>query len=56
MLIALCLIDLKVMLLPDAITLPALWLGLVANYFGVFASLHDAVAGTVVGYDVLDDR
>ncbi|MFG8863177.1 A24 family peptidase [Pseudomonas aeruginosa] len=50
MLIALCLIDLKVMLLPDAITLPALWIGLAANYFGVLASLHDAVAGAVVGY------
>lgn len=34
-LVALFLIDLKTMLLPDSITLPVLWLGLVVNAFAV---------------------
>ncbi|MCS6765437.1 MAG: A24 family peptidase [Candidatus Protistobacter heckmanni] len=38
-------------LLPDAMTLPLLWAGLLANLAGVgFASLPDAVAGAAAGY------
>ena len=49
-LIALCFIDIDQQLLPDAITLPFLWLGLVVNLFGVFTGLAAAVIGAVAGY------
>ncbi|MFV0276779.1 MAG: prepilin peptidase [Parahaliea sp.] len=49
-LIALTLIDIDHQLLPDNITLPLLWLGLLWNLFGVFAPLPDAVIGAVAGY------
>jgi leader peptidase (prepilin peptidase)/N-methyltransferase len=43
-------IDFDTQLLPDDITLPLLWAGLTFNYFNVFASLHNAVAGAILGY------
>lgn len=49
-LVALFLIDLNTMLLPDSITLPVLWLGLVVNAFAVFTPLQDAVLGAAAGY------
>ena len=49
-LIVLSVIDFKTTLLPDNITLPLLWLGIVANYFHVFCSLEDSVLGAVFGY------
>jgi leader peptidase (prepilin peptidase)/N-methyltransferase len=49
-LIALTAIDFDTQLLPDDITLPLLWLGLLFNSFGVFASLHGAVLGAMFGY------
>ena len=49
-LLVLTMIDFDTQLLPDNITLPLLWLGLLFNLFGVFTSLSDAVAGAVVGY------
>jgi len=51
-LIALTFIDADTTLLPDDLTLPLLWLGLLANLFGMFpgVSLRDAVLGAVVGY------
>ncbi len=52
-LIALALIDYDTQLLPDDITLPFLWLGLTASYFGTFSSLDDAVIGAIAGYLVL---
>ncbi len=52
-LIALAGIDLDTYLLPDVITLPLLWLGLLFNLFGVFAPLNDAVIGAMAGYLVL---
>ena len=52
-LIALAFIDLDTRLLPDAITLPVLWLGLVFNLFGVHAPLPSAVLGAAAGYLVL---
>lgn len=52
-LIALSGIDLDTQLLPDAITLPLLWAGLLLNLAGTYTSLSAAVAGAAVGYLVL---
>jgi leader peptidase (prepilin peptidase)/N-methyltransferase len=52
-LITLAFIDLDTTLLPDNLTLPLLWLGLLFNLGGHFASLPDAVIGAMVGYLVL---
>ena len=49
-LVALTGIDLDEMLLPDQLTLPLLWLGLIINLQGVFASPTDALIGAVAGY------
>lgn len=49
-LIALTMIDFDTYLLPDDITLPLLWLGLIANSFGAFTDLSSAVWGTIAGY------
>jgi len=49
-LIALTMIDFDHMLLPDQITLPLLWLGLLLNINGTFVPLSDAVVGAAVGY------
>ncbi len=49
-LIALTMIDIDQQLLPDAITLPLLWLGLLFNLFGTYVSLSDAVIGAMAGY------
>ena len=49
-LICLTLIDYDHMLLPDQITLPFLWLGLLVNVNGLIVPLNEAVIGTVVGY------
>lgn len=49
-LIALTGIDFDTYLLPDSITLPLLWLGLIANYFNVFTSLENALWGAIAGY------
>jgi len=52
-LLALTFIDLDTQLLPDNITLPLLWLGLLFNLNGHFVSLPEAVIGAVSGYLVL---
>jgi len=49
-LLAMSLIDADHQLLPDALVLPLLWLGLIGNAFGLFTSLEDAVWGAVAGY------
>ena len=49
-LLALAAIDFRTTLLPDNITLPLLWLGLIVNYFDVFCSLEDSLLGAVFGY------
>ncbi len=49
-LIALAFIDLDTQLLPDSMTLPLLWLGLLFNLSGVFAPLPAAVIGAMAGY------
>lgn len=46
-------VDLKAGILPDAVTLPLLWLGLLANLNGMFSPLQDAVLGAVLGYGLL---
>jgi len=52
-LIALTCIDLDTQLLPDNITLPLLWLGLLFNLAETFTSLPNAVVGAIAGYLVL---
>lgn len=49
-LIALTVIDLDEMLLPDQITLPVLWLGLLINSQGLFTDPVSAIVGGVAGY------
>ncbi|WP_312679822.1 prepilin peptidase [Stutzerimonas nitrititolerans] len=49
-LLAMSMIDVDHQLLPDSLVLPLLWLGLIVNSFGLFASLEDALWGAVVGY------
>ncbi|OGA37174.1 MAG: methyltransferase [Betaproteobacteria bacterium RIFCSPLOWO2_12_FULL_62_13] len=48
--IALAFIDLDTFYLPDDVTLPLLWTGLIFNVFGVFADLNSAVIGAAGGY------
>lgn len=52
-LVALTFIDFDTQLLPDNITLPLLWLGLLFNLGTVFVPLHEAVAGAMMGYLML---
>ena len=51
-LIALTFIDFDTQLLPDNLTLPLLWAGLLANVLGAvpWVSLRDAVIGAIAGY------
>jgi leader peptidase (prepilin peptidase)/N-methyltransferase len=49
-LIAAAMIDVDTMLLPDSLTLPLLWLGLLVNTQDVFTPLSSAVIGAAVGY------
>ncbi|GIU46737.1 prepilin peptidase [Shewanella algidipiscicola] len=49
-LLTLTFIDLDEMLLPDQITLPLLWLGLLINLNGTFATSTDAIIGAAAGY------
>ena len=51
--IALAFIDFDTQLLPDDITLPMLWLGLLANLLGAYTTLPSAVLGAVGGYLIL---
>ncbi len=48
--IALTCIDFDTQLLPDDITLPLLWAGLLFNAFGTYTDLKSAVLGATVGY------
>lgn len=51
--ITLTMIDVDHKLLPDDITLPLLWLGLLLNINGTYVSLADAVIGAMAGYLIL---
>ena len=50
LLIAMTFIDADTKLLPDDLTLPLLWLGLLVNLNGAFVPLHEAVIGAAAGY------
>jgi leader peptidase (prepilin peptidase) / N-methyltransferase len=52
-LIALTFIDLDTQLLPDSITLPLVWAGLLLNLVGGFTDITSAVIGAMAGYLVL---
>jgi leader peptidase (prepilin peptidase)/N-methyltransferase len=49
-LIALTFIDFDTQLLPDGLTLPLLWGGLVVNLFELFVPLRTSVIGAIAGY------
>jgi len=53
LLIAMTFIDFDTQLLPDDLTYPLLWAGLLININGTFVPLHDAVIGAAAGYLVL---
>jgi len=52
-LIALSMIDFDTQYLPDDITLPLLWLGIIINLFGVFTDIESSVLGAIFGYGTL---
>jgi leader peptidase (prepilin peptidase)/N-methyltransferase len=52
-LIAASVIDIEHQLLPDIITLPFLWLGLLINIPGLFTDVTSAIIGAVAGYLLL---
>ncbi|ACQ92165.1 Prepilin peptidase [Tolumonas auensis DSM 9187] len=52
-LLALTFIDFDKLLLPDQLTLPLLWVGLLLNLSHQFVPLADAVIGAIAGYMVL---
>jgi leader peptidase (prepilin peptidase)/N-methyltransferase len=49
-LIAVSGIDIGHKLLPDSITLPLLWLGILLSFFDIFVGLEDSVIGAMAGY------
>jgi len=49
-LVALTVIDFDTQLLPDSITLPLMWLGLMLSYFGYLGDFNSAFLGAVFGY------
>jgi leader peptidase (prepilin peptidase)/N-methyltransferase len=50
LLVAMTFIDFDTQLLPDDLTYPLLWLGLLLNLNGTFVPLRDAVIGAAAGY------
>lgn len=50
MLVALAWIDFETTLLPDVLTQPLVWAGLLVNLFDAFSSVQMAVVGAVAGY------
>ena len=53
LLVAMTFIDVDTQLLPDDLTYPLLWAGLLVNLNGTFVPLQDAVIGAAAGYLVL---
>lgn len=49
-LIALSVIDIDHQLLPDAITAPLLWLGLLISVFSVYTDTNSSIIGAIAGY------
>lgn len=52
-LVALTMIDIDTQLLPDSMTLPLVWIGLIFNMNHAFISLPEAVIGAAAGYLIL---
>lgn len=52
-LVALAIIDLDTQLLPDSLTLPLLWLGLLLSLGGIFTDPSSAILGAAAGYLLL---
>ena len=52
-LVALAFIDFDTHLLPDSLTLPLVWLGLLVNLRATFVPLDEAVIGAIAGYLIL---
>jgi len=52
-LVAMTMIDFDHHLLPDSLTLPLMWIGLVASLFPIFADVRSAVIGAACGYMLL---
>jgi len=52
-LVAMTMIDFDHQLLPDNLTLPLMWIGLIASLFPVFADVQSAVVGGALGYMIL---
>lgn len=53
LLVSMTFIDVDTQLLPDDLTYPLLWAGLLVNLHGTFVPLQDAVIGAAAGYLVL---
>ncbi len=53
MLIAMSMIDFDHQLLPDSLTLPMMWIGLLASLIPVFTDVRSAVIGAALGYMIL---
>src|SRR5574340_78689 len=51
--IVLAFIDMDTQLLPDDITVPFIWAGLLVNLAGIFTNIQSAVMGAVAGYIAL---
>lgn len=51
-LICLSFIDLDHQILPDDITLPLLWLGIICNMFNLFTDIHSSLLGVIFGYGI----
>jgi leader peptidase (prepilin peptidase) / N-methyltransferase len=52
-LIALTAIDYDHQLLPDSITLPVLWIGILCNMSGLYTDVYSSLYGTIAGYMAL---
>ncbi|MGY8814527.1 MAG: prepilin peptidase [Gammaproteobacteria bacterium] len=52
-LLTLSVIDIDHKLLPDNITLPFLWIGIISNIFGYFTDIYSSLFGAIFGYLIL---
>lgn len=52
-LVSMTMIDIDHQLLPDSLTLPLMWIGLLAALLSVFADLRESVIGAAAGYMIL---
>lgn len=49
-LITLSFIDIDHQLLPDSITLPLMWLGIIFSFFSVYTNIDSSIIGAIAGY------